>query len=199
MNKPFFHTSFLILFLFLSSDIFADSPLTSISFWDISESSLVQKTGRLGGKKKLNNARFKFLTDSNTPIFDKMALVNAMGWDSNSKFKNSEIFLKKLKKEFLKSIKKYRKRLSKAPPLNWDNLEYDDYGFILRNDKTEKYFIHGKFYGSVDEFDAFFAVEPLMTPEEIFRAYYSFKELGLKDCYNVYLYLLAMDNYWDVS
>ena len=111
MNKLFFLISFLIFFLFLPSNIFADSPLTSISFWDISESSLVQKTGRLSGKKKLNNARFKFLTDSNTTIFDKIALVNAMGWDSNSKFKNSEIFLKKLKKEFLKSIKKYRKQL----------------------------------------------------------------------------------------
>jgi len=200
MNKLFFHISFLIFFLFLPSNIFADSPLTSISFWDISESSLVQKTGRLSGKKKLNNARFKFLTDSNTTIFDKIALVNAMGWDSNSKFKNSEIFLKKLKKEFLKSIKKYRKQLLKAPPLNWDNLEYDDDGYILINDKNDKHFINGKFYSSVDEFDAIFApVESLMTPEEIFRAYYSFKELGLKDCYNVYLYLLAMDNYWDVS
>jgi hypothetical protein len=144
MTKLFLQRCFLIFFVLLSFNVFADSPLTSILFWDISESSLVQKTGRLQGKKKLNNVRFKFLTDPNTTIFDKIALVNAMGWDSNSKFKNSEIFLKKLKKEYLKSIKKDRKQLLKASPFRWNKLEFD-----------EKYII--------------------------------------------YLYLLAMDNYWDVS
>ena len=200
MNKLFFHISFLALFLFLSSNVFADSSLTSISFWDISESSLVQKTGRLNGKKKLNKVRFKFLTDSNTTIFDKIALVNAMGWDSNSKFKNSEIFLNKLKKEHLNSIKKYRKQLLKAPPFSWDNLEFDDNGDILRNDKNDKHFIQGIFYESVDDFDKKYdAVESLWTPEDIIRSHSDYKGFGVEDNYTVYLYLLAMDNYWDVS
>lgn len=200
MNKLFFHISFLALFLFLSSNVFADSSLTSISFWDISESSLVQKTGRLNGKKKLNKVRFKFLTDSNTTIFDKIALVNAMGWDSNSKFKNSEIFLNKLKKEHLNYIKKYRKQLLKAPPFSWDNLEFDDNGDILRNDKNDKHFIQGIFYESVDDFDKKYdAVESLWTPEDIIRSHSDYKGFGVEDNYTVYLYLLAMDNYWDVS
>ena len=139
MNKLFFHISFLALFLFLSSNVFADSSLTSISFWDISESSLVQKTGRLNGKKKLNKVRFKFLSNSKTTVFDKIALVNAMGWDSNSKVKNSEIFLSKLKKEYLNFVRKYRKQLLKAQPIsqpiNLNKIKLDENGNIIRNKK----------------------------------------------------------------
>jgi len=199
MTKLFFQRCVLSSFIFLSFNIFADSPLTSISFWDISQSALVQKTGKQKGKKKLNNVSFKFLIDSNTTIFDKIAMVNALGWDSNSKFKNSEIFLNKLKKENLNSIKKYRKQLLKAPPFSWDNLEFDDNGDILRNDKNDKHFIQGIFYESVDDFDKNFDdVESLWwTPEDIIREHSDFKGFGFEDNYTVYLYLLAMDNYWD--
>ncbi len=199
MTKLFFQRCVLSSFIFLSFNIFADSPLTSISFWDISQSALVQKTGKQKGKKKLNNVSFKFLIDSNTTIFDKIAMVNALGWDSNSKFKNSEIFLNKLKKENLNSIKKYRKQLLKAPPFSWDNLEFDDNGDILRNDKNDKHFIQGIFYASVVDFDKKFDdVESLWwTPEDIIREHSDFKGFGFEDNYTVYLYLLAMDNYWD--
>ena len=200
MTKLFFQRCVLSSFIFLSFNIFADSPLTSISFWDISQSALVQKTGKQKGKKKLNNVSFKFLIDSNTTIFDKIAMVNALGWDSNSKFKNSEIFLNKLKKEHLNSIKKYRKQLLKAPPFSWDNLEFDDNGDILRNDKNDKHFIQGIFYESVDDFDKKYdAVESLWTPEDIIRSHSDYKGFAVEDNYIVYLYLLAMDNYWDVS
>ena len=146
MTKLFFQRCVLSSFIFLSFNIFADSPLTSISFWDISQSALVQKTGKQKGKKKLNNVSFKFLTDFTTPIFDKIALVNAMGWDSNSKFKNSEIFLNKLKKN--------------TPPY--------------------------------DGVDSLWKLE-----DNIIHSYH--KGFGVEDNYIVYLYLLAMDNYWDVS
>lgn len=204
MNKLFFHISFLALFLFLSSNVFADSSLTSISFWDISESSLVQKTGRLNGKKKLNKVRFKFLSNSKTTVFDKIALVNAMGWDSNSKVKNSEIFLSKLKKEYLNFVRKYRKQLLKAQPIsqpiNLNKIKLDENGNIIRNKKNDKHFIQGVFYESVYDFDyKYVAVESLLTPEDIVRAYSDYRGFGFSENYIVYLYLLAMDNYWDVS
>lgn len=190
----------LLTVCFFSNNLMADSPLTSIEFWKVSEDSYVLKIGKEPGKKKLDNVIFKFLTDSNTTIFDKIALVNAMGWDSNSKFKNSEIFLNKLKKEHLNYIKKYRKQLLKAPPFSWDNLEFDDNGDILRNDKNDKHFIQGIFYESVDDFDKKYdAVESLWTPEDIIRSHSDYKGFGVEDNYIVYLYLLAMDNYWDAS
>lgn len=190
----------LLTVCFFSNNLMADSPLTSIEFWKVSEDSYVLKIGKEPGKKKLDNVIFKFLTDSNTTIFDKIALVNAMGWDSNSKFKNSKIFLNKLKKEHLNYIKKYRKQLLKAPPFSWDNLEFDDNGDILRNDKNDKHFIQGIFYESVDDFDKKYdAVESLWTPEDIIRSHSDYKGFGVEDNYIVYLYLLAMDNYWDAS
>lgn len=190
----------LLTVCFFSNNLMADSPLTSIEFWKVSEDSYVLKIGKEPGKKKLDNVIFKFLTDSNTTTFDKIALVNAMGWDSNSKFKNSKIFLNKLKKEHLNFIKKYRKQLLKAPPFSWDNLEFDDDGDILRNDKNDKHFIQGIFYESVDDFDKKYdAVESLWTPEDIIRSHSDYKGFGVEDNYIVYLYLLAMDNYWDVS
>ena len=190
----------LLTVCFFSNNLMADSPLTSIEFWKVSEDSYVLKIGKEPGKKKLDNVIFKFLTDSNTTIFDKIALVNAMGWDSNSKFKNSKIFLNKLKKEHLNFIKKYRKQLLKAPPFSWDNLEFDDNGDILRNDKNDKHFIQGIFYESVDDFDKKYdAVESLWTREDIIRSHSDYKGFGVEDNYIVYLYLLAMDNYWDVS
>jgi len=194
------HLFLILAFLLFSNNVIADSPLTSIEFWKVSEDSYVLKIGKERGKKKLDNVIFKFLTDSNTTIFDKIALVNAMGWDSNSKFKNSEIFLNKLKKEHLNYIKKYRKQLLKAPPFSWDNLEFDDNGDILRNDKNDKHFIQGIFYESVDDFDKKYdAVESLWTPEDIIRSHSDYKGFGVEDNYTVYLYLLAMDNYWDAS
>ena len=194
------HLFLILAFLLFSNNVIADSPLTSIEFWKVSEDSYVLKIGKERGKKKLDNVIFKFLTDSNTTIFDKIALVNAMGWDSNSKFKNSEIFLNKLKKEHLNYIKKYRKQLLKAPPFSWDNLEFDDNGDILRNDKNDKHFILGIFYESVDDFDKKYdAVESLWTPEDIIRSHSDYKGFGVEDNYTVYLYLLAMDNYWDAS
>lgn len=117
--KLFFQNFILSSFLFLSFSVLADSPLTSISFWDNSQSALVQKTGKQKGRKKLNNVRFKFFMDSNTTIFDKMAMVNALGWDINSKFNNSQIFLNKLKKE-------YRKQLLNTPPFSLENVKFDD-------------------------------------------------------------------------
>jgi hypothetical protein len=194
------HLFLILAFLLFTNNVIADSPLTSIEFWKVSEDSYVLKIGKERGKKKLDNVIFKFLTDSNTTIFDKIALVNAMGWDSNSKFKNSEIFLNKLKKEHLNYIKKYRKQLLKAPPFSWDNLEFDDNGDILRNDKNDKHFIQGIFYESVDDFDKKYdAVESLWTPEDIIRSHSDYKGFGVEDNYTVYLYLLAMDNYWDAS
>ena len=65
----------ILAFLLFSNNVIADSPLTSIEFWKVSEDSYVLKIGKERGKKKLDNVIFKFLTDSNTTIFDN-SLVN---------------------------------------------------------------------------------------------------------------------------
>ena len=70
----------------------------------------------------------------------------------------------------------------------------------MRNDKNDKHFIQGIFYESVDDFDKKYdAVESLWTPEDIIRSHSDYKGFGVEDNYTVYLYLLAMDNYWDAS
>lgn len=150
-TKLYLHRCVLSLLAMLSCTLFADSPLTSISYWDISTSSLVQKTGRVKGKNKLTNDRFKFLIDSNTTIFDKIALVNAMGWDNESKFKNSDIFLFKIKNDYSRKTKKYN------------------------------------------------AFQYFSSPEDFIRIHSDYKGLIFEDNYIIYLYLLAMENYQNLS
>jgi hypothetical protein len=87
--------------------VHADSPLTSINFWSISKEKLVLKTGKKKGKKLLSKKMIKFLLNSEHTTFDKIALVNAIGWDARNKIKNSDIFIKSIEKLYLKSPEKF--------------------------------------------------------------------------------------------
>ena len=78
--------------------VYADSPLTSINFWSISKEKLVLKTGKKKGKKLLSKKMIKFLLSSKHTTFDKIALVNAIGWDTRNEIKNSQIFIKSIEK-----------------------------------------------------------------------------------------------------
>jgi uncharacterized protein YnzC (UPF0291/DUF896 family) len=82
--------------------VYADSPLTSINFWSLSKEKLVLKTGEKKGKKLLSKEMIKFLLNSKHTTFDKIALVNAIGWDTRNKIKNSEIFIESIERLFLK-------------------------------------------------------------------------------------------------
>ena len=92
------YRSIILIFLFISLQCAADSPLTSISFWRISDNYLVQQTGCLEGEKRLNNKNFNLLVNPEIPIFHKIALVNALGWElDRSTSSNSKVFLEMLK------------------------------------------------------------------------------------------------------
>ena len=102
MNMIFFiimkYRWFMLALLLCSFNCAADSPLTSISFWEISDNNLVQQTGCLEGEKRLNNKNFNLLVNPEIPIFHKIALVNALGWElDRSTSSNSRVFLEMLK------------------------------------------------------------------------------------------------------
>jgi hypothetical protein len=92
----------LILGLFITQNLFADSPLTST---DISkaykDSKIIQLASRAKGK--LNNKLLNYLTNSKNPIELKIALINELGWDIDGK-NNSTVFYEYLKKKNLTDI-----------------------------------------------------------------------------------------------
>ena len=83
--KIFFASIVLSLF-------FVDSPVTSIDFWHHSEEPLVHKYA-LSKDKTLNSEALFYLTNDNKSEFDKLALINALGWDYNLTKNNSAVFL----------------------------------------------------------------------------------------------------------
>ena len=92
---------------FTPLNVYADSPLTSINFWSLSKEKLVLKTGKKKGKKLLSKKMIAFLLSYNHTTFDKIALVNAIGWDTRNKVKNSEIFIESIERLFLKSSENF--------------------------------------------------------------------------------------------
>ena len=167
----------IMIFLFSTFQCAADSPLTSISFWNISDNPLVQQTGCLNGVKKLNNKTFNFLVNPEIAVFHKIALVNALGWefDGNSP-RNSKVFLNALEMRSLNLLKNH----------GIDNF-YQDYN----NENDAKF---NRYKGNVID-------KQVYNPgyKDIIKTYASLTGSNSNDIYLVYLYLAAMDNYWDVS
>ena len=164
-----------LIFLFISLQCAADSPLTSISFWQISDNNIVQQTGCLEGEKKLNNKTFNFLVNPEIAVFHKIALVNALGWEfDRSTSSNSKVFLEMLKTRSLHLF---------------NNHVIDDM------DKVYNYQSKVKFtYDNVSNkrvYDAGY--------KKIISTYAAITECSSRDLSLIYLYLAAMDNYWDVS
>ena len=171
------YRSIILIFLFISLQCAADSPLTSISFWGISDNNLVQQTGCLEGEKKLNNKIFNFLVNPEIAVFHKIALVNALGWefDGNSP-RNSKVFLNALEMRSLNLLKNH----------GIDNF-YQDYN----NENDAKF---NRYKGNVIDKQVY-----IRESKDIIKTYASLTGSNSNDIYLVYLYLAAMDNYWDVS
>ena len=167
----------IFIFLLATLQCAADSPLTSISFWNISDNPMVQKTGCLNGLKNLNNKTFNFLVNPEIAVFHKIALVNALGWefDGNSP-RNSRVFLNALEMRSLNLLKNH----------GIDNF-YQDYN----NENDAKF---NRYKGNVID-------KQVYNPgyKDIIKTYTSLTGSNSNDIYLVYLYLAAMDNYWDVS
>ena len=167
----------IFIFLLATLQCAADSPLTSISFWNISDNPMVQKTGCLNGLKNLNNKTFNFLVNPEIAVFHKIALVNALGWefDGNSP-RNSKVFLNALEMRSLNLLKNH----------GIDNF-YQDYN----NENDAKF---NRYKGNVID-------KQVYNPgyKDIIKTYASLTGSNSNDIYLVYLYLAAMDNYWDVS
>ena len=167
----------IFIFLFGTLQCAADSPLTSISFWNISDNPMVQKTGCLNGLKNLNNKTFNFLVNPEIAVFHKIALVNALGWefDGNSP-RNSKVFLNALEMRSLNLLKNH----------GIDNF-YQDYN----NESDAKF---NRYKGNVIDKQVY-----IRESKDIIKTYASLTGSNSNDIYLVYLYLAAMDNYWDVS
>ena len=172
INKYLFTIFFIIL---CSLSCTADSPLTSILFWDISNNSVVQSTGSSKGIKILTNQRLNLILNQEIDIFHKLALVNALGWEFNGKCeKNSKVFLQELKEQnalilknsLLTNFKIINNNKGEPSP---DNIKIVKRGFRLQNSRS------------------------------IINTYSRLTGSNSNDLYLVYLYLAAMDNYWDVS
>ena len=179
MDMNFFkiikYRGFMLALLLYSFNCAADSPLTSISFWSISDNYLVQHTGCLDGEKRLNNKIFNLLVNQETPIFHKMALVNALGWEfDKSTPSNSKVFLEMLKTHSLHLLKTH----------DVDGLD-KVYNYQSKDQFTKDNLPNKRVY------DAGY--------KKIVGAYAALTGCSSRDISLIYLYLAAMDNYLDVS
>lgn len=92
----------LIIGLWFSQNLFADTPLTSTNISKAyKDSKIVQLASEAEGK--LTTVLMNYLSDSKNPIQLKIALINELSWDTEGK-NNSDIFYKYLKKKNIKDI-----------------------------------------------------------------------------------------------
>jgi len=169
------YRGFMLALLLCSFNCNADSPLTSISFWQISDNNLVQQTGCLEGEKRLNNKTFNFLVNPEIAVFHKIALVNALGWEfDRSTTSNSKVFLDVLKIRTLNLL---------------NNHVIDDMDKVY-NYKSKAQFNNNNM-----------SKKMVYNPgyKEVISTYAAITGSSSRDISLIYLYLVAMDNYWDVS
>jgi hypothetical protein len=92
--KLIYRISFLFFAFSIAALSFADSPLTSTTFYKAyGEREIVSKALKAGGA--LTDSLLNYLLDENHPLDVKMAVINALGWDIKGK-NNSEIFIRRL-------------------------------------------------------------------------------------------------------
>ena len=158
--------------LFSSFNALGDTPITSIKFWNLSKNKLVVKTGKKERKTKLTKKMIHLILDENQAVFDKIALVNALGWEPESELRNSATFLKAINNQFFAELKQKYTRA--------DEIERKFY--------TEDRQVY-EAASTKDKFELF----SLLRAEKR-------DDLNTQDeFYLLYLYLLAMDNYNDVT
>ena len=188
----------IIFFLGLSLVGFADSPLTSVSFWKTSQNSLIQRTGSLKGKKKLNNRRYRMIVDPQIDLLDKITLINAMSWEFDSEVSNSNIFLNKIKKECGNFITRTYNEILRADSIVWySDDEHIDITALTVNGKKQVY--KGLYFESADDFLLIYSNFSKIHTRDIISFYSTITDSDYFSCYLSYLYLRAMDSYNDVS
>lgn len=170
---------------FFSNKLMADSPLTSIEFWKASEDSYVLKIGKKPGKKKMDKRMFNYLMSDVVNVYEKYALINALGWEFNSKLENSKLFLNKLKDRTLNVIK--------------ENLTKDSLGFYSISSEYRSALAMLGYEYKWESINALNDDFRTWSPRKIIDTYSSIRGSKSKDIYTLYLYLLAMDGYSDVT
>lgn len=89
---------FIVTTLFITPNVFADSPLTSTDFnTAYSHLNIIKLAKDADGK--LSKELTDYLMDANNPIDVKMAIVNGLGWKISGQ-KNSLIFYEALEKYY---------------------------------------------------------------------------------------------------
>lgn len=92
-----------VLFILISQVVLADSPLTSIEFYKAYLGNLMVEKATVY-KGKISSEVLGFLTDEENHQDEKLAVINALGWNHNNA--NSEVYrdhivkTKKYKSEF---------------------------------------------------------------------------------------------------
>lgn len=110
--------STLFYFLFICN-VFADSPLTTISYWTSVEDAFVLSIGNKPGKKKLTKKMISYFNNPDIDTFNKLALINAIGWEFQSKISNADVYLK--------SIIKKNKKIYKPIVKSYKDSEMDEF------------------------------------------------------------------------
>jgi hypothetical protein len=91
--------------LLVSSQSFADSPLTSTDFYKgYLDIAIIKTAAKSNGK--ITEQQLQFLTNAKNPIAIKLALINSLGWDTKGKSNGPEYL------EYL---------FEKQPQLNYKN------------------------------------------------------------------------------
>lgn len=104
---------FVLIFFLYNSSAFADSPLTSTEIYKAyADHPMVQRA--LGNKGVLDKKQMSFLRKESNPVEEKIAVINALGWDFNGKFNALEFKRYLHKKRKLNTDEKLEKNGSAA-------------------------------------------------------------------------------------
>ena len=89
----------LVIFLLLvSSNSYADTPLTSINFWTIhADDFAVQNALR---NNKMDKSTIDFILDESNSLEIRLSVINAIGWKFNSDNKKSTTLLRSILKKY---------------------------------------------------------------------------------------------------
>jgi len=98
----------LVISIFLTKQVYADSPLTFTWFYKAySDVSIVKEASKTKGKLTIH--LMDYLSDSTKPIDIKVAMINQLGWNTKGKI-NSKLFLSYiLKKHSYITIENFKK------------------------------------------------------------------------------------------
>lgn len=98
----------LLLFLLLLTSVWADSPLTSTTFWEAYKD--IPQVVQANDIRRLNSELGRFLL-SKAPLDQKAALINALSWNVELQ-RNAPLFLEQLAQKYKCSESEVESKLS---------------------------------------------------------------------------------------